>query len=128
MVTGDKAWSLLESSACLFRVTGWLAGTPKGPLGQPRLFIHKYKTLRNQIPAHLTLWTVQSSPDALGIYPNAAECRKAPEEAQHIWAWILNLSCQKDTEPHCASASAYGRGSGNALLRWKQAAAVVWYS
>lgn len=92
MVTGDKAWSLLESSACLFRVTGWLAGTAKDPLGQARL-LSKYKTFRNQIPAQLTLCTVQSSPDSLGIYPDSTECRKAPKEAQQRWAWILSLSC-----------------------------------
>lgn len=93
MVTGDKAWSLLESSACLFRVTGWLAGTAKDPLGQPRLLSHKYKTLHIQIPAHPTLRPIQSSPDFLGLYPDTTECRKVPEEAEHRWAWILNLSC-----------------------------------
>lgn len=62
MVTADKAWSLLESSACLFRVTGWLAGTAKDPLGQARQLSHKYKTVHNQILAQLTLCTVQSSP------------------------------------------------------------------
>ena len=64
MVTGDKAWSLLESSACLFRVTGWLAGTAKDLLGQLRLLSGKYKTIHNQAPAHTT---VPSSPDFLGV-------------------------------------------------------------
>lgn len=62
MVTADKAWSLLESSACLFRVTGWLAGTAKDPLGQARWLTHKYKIVHNQILAQLTLCPVQSSP------------------------------------------------------------------
>lgn len=37
IVTGDKAWSVLEPSACLFGVTSWLASTAKDLLGQPRL-------------------------------------------------------------------------------------------
>lgn len=93
MVTGDKAWSLLESSACLFRMTGRLAGTAKDPLGQARVLSHKYKTFHNQIPPHLTLCNVQSNPDSLEIYSDSAECRKAPERAQLKWACILNLFC-----------------------------------
>ena len=68
MVTEDKARSLLESSASLFKMIGWLANTVKDLLGQLRLLSHKYKTLRNQVPAQLTILTVQSHSVSVGIH------------------------------------------------------------
>lgn len=68
MVTEDKARSLLESSASLFRMIGWLANTVKDLLGQPRLLSHKYKTLCSQVPAQLTILTVQSHSVSLRIH------------------------------------------------------------
>lgn len=68
MVTEDKARSLLESSTSLFRMIGWLANTVKDLLGQPRLLSHKDKTLHSQVPAQLTILTVQSHSVSVGIH------------------------------------------------------------
>lgn len=91
MVTGDKAWSLLESSACLFRVTGSLAGTAKDLLGQPRLLWCEYETLHSQVSACLP---PLHSPVQLKLFRNLPltlqSVGKAPEDAQHIWALILS--------------------------------------
>ena len=68
MATEDKAWSLLESSASLFRMIAWLANTVKDLVGQPRLLSQKCKTLCDQVPAQLTILTVQSHLVSVGIH------------------------------------------------------------